>query len=128
LTRRFQINLRGIIDLLSSHLYSRPEVCVRELLQNGVDAITARQQLTPEHAGEITLAITTPRGKPPTLEVADNGIGLTEDEIHRFLATVGETSKRIALLAWRLPIAATTLELFPTNPKTGGGIAPPISH
>jgi molecular chaperone HtpG len=96
LTRRFQINLRGIIDLLSSHLYSRPEVFVRELLQNAVDAITARQQLTPEHAGEITLAITTPRGKPPTLEVADNGIGLTEDEIHRFLATVGETSKRDA--------------------------------
>src|SRR5262249_43548012 len=24
----------------------------------------------------------------------DNGVGLTEDEIHRFLATIGETSKR----------------------------------
>ena len=94
LTHRFQINLRGIIDLLSNHLYSRPEVFVRELLQNAVDAITARQQLTPEHAGEIALAVTTPRGKLPTLEVTDNGIGLTEDEIHRFLATIGETSKR----------------------------------
>ena len=96
MTHRFQINLRGIIDLLSNHLYSRPEVFVRELLQNAVDAITARQQFTPKHSGEITLATTTPRGKPPTLEVTDNGIGLTEDEIHRFLATVGETSKRDA--------------------------------
>lgn len=91
---RFQINLRGIIDLLSNHLYSRPEVFVRELLQNAVDAITARQRLAPDHLGEITLAVTSPRDKPPTLEMIDNGIGLTEDEIHRFLATVGETSKR----------------------------------
>ena len=75
LTHRFQINLRGIIDLLSNHLYSRPEVFVRELLQNAVDAITARQQLAPEHAGEITLTATAPRGNPPTLEVTDNGIG-----------------------------------------------------
>jgi len=96
LTHRFQINLRGIIDLLSNHLYSRPEVFVRELLQNAVDAITARQQLTPKHTGEITLAVTSPRGKPPTLEVTDNGIGLTEAEIHQFLATIGETSKRDA--------------------------------
>lgn len=94
MTLRFQINLRGIIDLLSNHLYSRPEVFVRELLQNAVDAITARQRLAPDHSGEITLAVTSPRGKPPTLEMIDNGIGLTEDEIHRFLATVGETSKR----------------------------------
>ena len=39
---KFQINLRGIIDLLSNHLYSSPDVFVRELLQNGVDAIRAR--------------------------------------------------------------------------------------
>lgn len=96
MSHRFQINLRGIIDLLSNHLYSRPEVFVRELLQNAVDAITARQQISPQHEGEIALAVTTPRGKPPTLEVMDNGIGLTEDEIHRFLATIGETSKRNA--------------------------------
>ncbi|MHC5540002.1 HSP90 family protein, partial [Singulisphaera rosea] len=94
MSHRFQINLRGIIDLLSNHLYSRPEVFVRELMQNGVDAITARQRITPGHAGEITMAVTAPRGKPPTLEVTDNGIGLTEEEIHRFLATIGETSKR----------------------------------
>ena len=94
MTHRFQINLRGIIDLLSNHLYSRPEVFIRELLQNAVDAITARQQLDPDHAGEINMTVTTPKGKPPTLEVTDNGVGLTEDEIHQFLATIGQSSKR----------------------------------
>lgn len=93
---RFQINLRGIIELLSQHLYSRPEVFLRELLQNAVDAITARQQLDSDHRGEIKLVVTAPRGKSPTLEISDNGIGLTEEEIHRFLATIGESSKRDA--------------------------------
>lgn len=91
---RFQINLRGIIDLLSNHLYSRPEVFVRELLQNAVDAITARQQRQSDHLGEIALELTAQRGKPRTLTISDNGIGLTEEELHRFLATIGETSKR----------------------------------
>lgn len=96
MSHRFQINLRGIIDLLSDHLYSRPEVFVRELLQNAVDAITARRRIEPGHPGEISLVVTAPPGRPPTLEVTDNGIGLTEDEIHRFLATIGESSKRDA--------------------------------
>ena len=41
----FQVNLRGLVDLLSHHLYSSPRVYVRELLQNAIDAITARRQL-----------------------------------------------------------------------------------
>ena len=41
--RAFQVDLRGVVDLLARHLYSGPRVYVRELLQNGVDAITARR-------------------------------------------------------------------------------------
>jgi len=36
----FQVDLRGVVDLLSHHLYGSPRVYVRELLQNAVDAIT----------------------------------------------------------------------------------------
>jgi len=36
---KFQVNLAGIIDLLSTHTHSTPDVSVRELLQKGVDAI-----------------------------------------------------------------------------------------
>jgi molecular chaperone HtpG len=91
---KFQIHLRGLIDLLSNHLYSTPEVFVRELLQNGVDAIRARGYAEPEHKGEITIEIHRRAGKPPTLVFTDNGAGLTEEEIHKFLATIGESSKR----------------------------------
>lgn len=95
MNQHFQVNLRGIIDLLSNHLYSGAEVFIRELLQNAVDAIHAREMVEPESCGEISLELVPRRaGKPATLVVADNGIGLTEEEIHRFLATIGESSKR----------------------------------
>lgn len=37
----FQVDLRGIIRLLSENLYSSADVFLRELLQNGVDAVEA---------------------------------------------------------------------------------------
>jgi molecular chaperone HtpG len=91
----FKINLRGIIDLLSHHLYSSPQVYLRELLQNGVDAIRARQKIEPGRRGEIRIEVIEPRGGSlPTLAFVDDGIGLTENEVHRFLSTIGESSKR----------------------------------
>ncbi|OBZ16642.1 HSP90 family protein [Bacillus sp. FJAT-26390] len=86
----FQVNLQGMIELLSKHLYSNPGVFVRELLQNGVDAITARNRLGHRFDARVTIELYASR----TIAVHDNGIGLTESEIHRFLAQIGSTSKR----------------------------------
>lgn len=94
MTHKFQVNLLGLIDLLSNHLYSGPQVFVRELLQNGVDAITARQRVEPQFTGQLTLELTRSATHPPTLTFTDNGIGLTEEEVHRFLSVIGESSKR----------------------------------
>ena len=44
-TAAFQVDLHGMVDLLARHLYSSPRVYLRELLQNGVDALTARTAL-----------------------------------------------------------------------------------
>ncbi|WP_433054302.1 HSP90 family protein [Dactylosporangium sp. CS-033363] len=91
--RTFQVDLRGIVDLLSHHLYASPRVYVRELLQNAVDAITARRAADPTAPAAISV-------EPPdvtgdgTLRVTDTGIGLTEDQVHQFLATIGRSSKR----------------------------------
>lgn len=92
---RFQVNLGGIIDLLSNHTYSSPQVFIRELLQNGVDAIVARNNSQPGHLGEMLIELPLQnQDDEPVLVFTDNGIGLTEDEIHLFLATIGQTSKR----------------------------------
>lgn len=90
----FKVNLAGIIELLSHHLYSGPQVFLRELLQNATDAIQARRKLSDAGSlkGLITVELT--EGATPTLTFEDNGIGLTEDEVHQFLATIGLSSKR----------------------------------
>ncbi|MFI1978243.1 HSP90 family protein [Streptomyces wedmorensis] len=85
----FQVDLRGLVDLLSHHLYSSPRVYVRELLQNAVDAVTARQALDP--VAEIRIRL---RAADGTVSIEDSGIGLTTDEVHTLLATIGRSSKR----------------------------------
>ncbi|QRK08986.1 HSP90 family protein [Archangium violaceum] len=99
---RFQVNLRGVIDLLSHHLYSTPGVFVRELLQNATDAIRARRNQEPAHRGSVRVELIEKQdGGLPTLLFTDDGVGLTEEELHRFLATIGESSKRETLEARR---------------------------
>ncbi|GLY23787.1 HSP90 family protein [Micromonospora sp. NBRC 101691] len=89
----FQVDLRGVVDLLSHHLYGSPRVYVRELMQNAVDAITARRATEPDAPALIRI-------EPPeltgdgTLRVHDTGIGLTEAQVHELLATIGRSSKR----------------------------------
>ncbi|MDF1811852.1 MAG: HSP90 family protein [Verrucomicrobiales bacterium] len=91
----FQVNLEGVIKLLSDHLYSGPEVYLRELMQNAVDAVTARKIKQPGHPGRIRIEVLpSSAGSAPTLVVEDDGIGLTEAEVHEFLATIGQSSKK----------------------------------
>ncbi|WP_405115044.1 HSP90 family protein [Micromonospora sp. NBC_01405] len=91
--RTFQVDLRGVVDLLSHHLYGSPRVYVRELMQNAVDAITARRATEPDAPALVRI-------EPPeltgdgTLRVHDTGIGLTEAQVHELLATIGRSSKR----------------------------------
>jgi molecular chaperone HtpG len=89
MSRSFGVDLRGIIELLSQHLYSSPRVYVRELLQNAMDATTARGA----GGARIVVEPTDVTGDG-TLRISDNGIGLTEDEVHILLSTLGRTSKR----------------------------------
>lgn len=86
----FQVNLKGMIALLSEHIYSNPNTFVRELLQNGIDAITAFRSLDESHAGCIRVVLS----EDGSMVFEDNGIGLKEEEIHQVLTVIGESSKR----------------------------------
>jgi molecular chaperone HtpG len=91
--RTFQVDLRGVVDLLSHHLYGSPRVYVRELLQNAVDAITARRAAEPDAPAVIRILPPEVTGDG-TLRIHDSGIGLTEAQVHELLATIGRSSKR----------------------------------
>ncbi len=93
MNRTFQVDLRGVVDLLSHHLYASPRVYLRELLQNAADAITARRAARPDAPARVRI-------EPPEvtgdgmLRVLDSGVGLTIDQVHELLATIGRSSKR----------------------------------
>ncbi|MGV9339659.1 HSP90 family protein [Streptomyces sp. NPDC003688] len=95
--RTFQVDLRGLVDLLSHHLYSSPRVYLRELLQNAVDALTARHTLEPAaSAGDFGIRL---YADGSSVRVEDDGVGLTEADVHTFLATIGRSSKRAEKIA-----------------------------
>lgn len=97
----FQVNLGGIIDILANHLYSEQSVFIRELFQNATDAITARQKGGDTFQPVIELEVSNFSDSPSKLMISDNGIGLTEDEVHRFLSIIGASSKKDDLLQKR---------------------------
>ncbi|MFI2426682.1 HSP90 family protein [Streptomyces sp. NPDC018955] len=95
--RTFQVDLRGLVDLLSHHLYSSPRVYLRELLQNAVDALTARHALEPAAPADAFGVRLYADGTVVCVE--DDGVGLTEADVHTFLATIGRSSKRAERIA-----------------------------
>jgi len=94
----FKVDLKGIIRLLSDNLYSSDQVFLRELLQNSVDAVTARKREDSDFRdGKITVTYRK-NADGAMLVFADNGVGLSEEEIHSFLSVIGQSSKRGEML------------------------------
>ncbi|WP_354641279.1 ATP-binding protein [Kitasatospora camelliae] len=86
--RTTEVDLGGLVGVLATHLYSTPLVAVRELVQNAHDSHTRRtleDPTTPYHAAIRVRGDAARR----TIAIEDTGAGLTEPEIHAYLATVG---------------------------------------
>ncbi len=88
----FQVNLSGVLKVLSDSLYSNWEVFIRELLQNANDAILARKLKEDFEASIHVDFFETAQSK--VLILKDNGIGLTSEEMVEFLSKIGSSSKR----------------------------------
>jgi molecular chaperone HtpG len=103
--QNFRVNLGGVIGLLSKNLYSSPGVYVRELIQNAVDAIAARDALGgPAAPRIITISpygVTSLNSPAEEFTLTDAGIGVSPDQVEQFLATVGASSKHDELLRSR---------------------------
>ncbi|PKW28214.1 HSP90 family protein [Phycicoccus duodecadis] len=92
----FHVDLRGVVDLLSHHLYSSPRVYLRELVQNAVDASTARREHDPSAPATVRV-VPADVSADGRLHVVDAGIGLDEHGVRTALSTIGASTKRDAL-------------------------------
>lgn len=92
---KMQMKLDGIVSILAENLYTNPDIFIRELIQNGHDALVKRclldKNFTEDHA-RIDIVINV---QNQTLSISDNGAGLTKNEIHTYLSTVGNSDKNI---------------------------------
>jgi molecular chaperone HtpG len=82
-----KFNLPGLLTLLGTNIYSDSRVCIREMIQNAHDSCIRRMAEDPAfEAAEIRVASDRQQS---SISFQDNGSGLTEDEIHNYLSTIG---------------------------------------
>lgn len=81
----------GLINLLATHLYGEKYIFIRELIQNGHDAILRRRHLQPGFEGRIDIRCDPSRS---TIEFTDDGIGMDERSLVDYLSTIGKGETR----------------------------------
>jgi molecular chaperone HtpG len=95
-THGFQTEVRQLLQLMIHSLYSNRDIFLRELISNASDAadrLRFEALAAPELLGDDTeLAIRVELdGKANTLTVADNGIGMSRDELIENLGTIARS-------------------------------------
>lgn len=86
--RRAGVDLNGLMSVLGKHLYSTPVVALRELVQNAHDSILRRRLEQPDWDGQSRIEVHADTAQG-IVRIVDTGAGLTQQEIHGYLATVG---------------------------------------
>ena len=90
------IHSENIFPIIKKSLYSDHEVFFRELVSNAVDAIQKLKMVS--HAGEVSGELEVPEIQiaidkdKKTLSITDNGIGMTADEVKKYINQVAFSS------------------------------------
>jgi molecular chaperone HtpG len=92
---QIQIHTENIFPIIKKAVYSGHEVFLRELVSNGVDAISKRRMAAMagdcSEGSEGRIQIRIDR-EAKTLTISDNGIGMTADEVKRYINQVAFSS------------------------------------
>lgn len=86
------VEIEHIFPIIKKWLYSEKEIFLREIVSNACDAVTKLKRLTSLGEAQIdepNYKITVNVNKSNrTLTVSDNGIGMTEDELRRYICQI----------------------------------------
>ena len=92
---QIQIHTENIFPIIKKAVYSGHEVFLRELVSNGVDAISKRRMAAMggdcSEGTDGLISIRIDR-EASTLTISDNGIGMTADEVKRYINQVAFSS------------------------------------
>jgi molecular chaperone HtpG len=98
-TLGFQAEVKQLLDLMIHSLYSNKEIFLRELVSNASDACdklrfeAMTDQALFESDGELKIRVTFDKAAR-TVTVADNGIGMSRDEVIANIGTIAKSGTR----------------------------------
>ncbi len=87
-----KISSENMMPIIKKWLYSDKDIFLREIVANGIDAITKFKKLVgmseaQEDGNEYCVKISVDK-KAKTLTVEDNGIGMTEEEVESYITQI----------------------------------------
>ena len=94
--KAFQAESKRLLDLMIHSIYTNKEIFLREIISNASDAIDKRYfkassaGQTGLNRNDYTIRVT-PDKDARTLTIADNGIGMTADELEDNLGVIAQS-------------------------------------
>ncbi|MFZ9001186.1 MAG: molecular chaperone HtpG [Bacteriovoracaceae bacterium] len=83
-----KVNTSDIFPIIKKWLYSEHDIFLRELVSNSTDAITKRAAISRTSGDKMpdgSISLTVNKTKK-TLTITDNGLGMTEPEVEKYIA------------------------------------------
>jgi len=80
------IHSENILPIIKKWLYSEKDIFIRELVSNSADAI-AKLKIIDSKANNFRIDITIDKTKK-TITISDNGIGMTFDEVEKYISQI----------------------------------------
>ncbi len=89
---KIKISSENMMPIIKKWLYSDKDIFLREIVANGVDAITKHKKLVDmgeaqSDGTEYKICVTVDE-KAKTLTVEDNGIGMTAEEVEKYITQI----------------------------------------
>ncbi len=85
------IDAQNIMPVIKRWLYSDKDIFLREVVSNGCDAITKYRMLHPGTEETMSVHVTVDK-ENKTIAISDTGIGMTADEVRRYINQVAFSS------------------------------------
>src|SRR5512135_2754427 len=95
-TGKINVQTENIFPIIKKFLYSDHEIFLRELISNAVDATQKLKAMAQAgdfkgDMGDLTIRVSVDK-KKKTIKVSDNGIGMTQEELDKYLNQIAFSS------------------------------------